>query len=116
MTVQDVLYYLIWAGLFFLMMRYGCGAHIMGHDHHHSSSRRDQGTGKSGDNGKVVAQANDPVCGTMVQTSKAKTAAHLGQIYYFCSETCRHKFQVAPDTYLKTGNGSSPAQEITCAS
>ncbi len=35
MHLQDVLYYGFWAGLFFLMMRFGCGAHIMGHHRHH---------------------------------------------------------------------------------
>jgi hypothetical protein len=31
MNIQDVLYYGLWAGLFFLFMRFGCGHHIMGH-------------------------------------------------------------------------------------
>jgi hypothetical protein len=35
MHIQDVLYYGFWAGLFFLMMRFGCGRHIMGHGHRH---------------------------------------------------------------------------------
>ena len=30
MQIENVLYYLAWAGLFFVMMRYGCGAHVMG--------------------------------------------------------------------------------------
>jgi hypothetical protein len=29
---------LFWAGMFFVMMRFGCGAHIMGHGHHHRSA------------------------------------------------------------------------------
>jgi hypothetical protein len=27
---QDVLYFLVWAGPFFVVMRFGCGAHVMG--------------------------------------------------------------------------------------
>lgn len=42
MQLQDVLYYVFWAGLFFVMMRYGCGAHIMGHGHHHGATEPDQ--------------------------------------------------------------------------
>jgi hypothetical protein len=38
MQLQDVLFFLFWAGLFFVMMRFGCGAHIMGHGHHHRST------------------------------------------------------------------------------
>ena len=35
MHIDDVLYYGFWAGLFFLMMRFGCGHHIMGHGDRH---------------------------------------------------------------------------------
>ena len=29
------LYFLLWGAFFFIMMRFGCGAHIMGHGHGH---------------------------------------------------------------------------------
>jgi hypothetical protein len=29
------LYFLLWGAFFFMMMRLGCGAHIMGHGHVH---------------------------------------------------------------------------------
>ena len=29
------LYFLLWGAFFFMMMRFGCGAHIMGHGHRH---------------------------------------------------------------------------------
>ena len=29
------LYFLLWGVFFFMMMRFGCGAHIMGHGHGH---------------------------------------------------------------------------------
>ena len=29
------LYFLLWGAFFFVMMRFGCGAHIMGHGHGH---------------------------------------------------------------------------------
>lgn len=41
MQWQNVLYYLIWAGVFFAIMRFGCGAHIMGHGHHHRRPHSD---------------------------------------------------------------------------
>ncbi len=31
---QTILYFLIWGLLIFMMMRFGCGAHVMGHGHH----------------------------------------------------------------------------------
>jgi hypothetical protein len=33
MPFGNVAYFLVWAALIFLMMRYGCGAHVMGHRH-----------------------------------------------------------------------------------
>jgi hypothetical protein len=38
MQIQDFLYYMLWAGLFFVIMRFGCGAHIMGHGHHDATA------------------------------------------------------------------------------
>ncbi len=35
------LYFLLWGAFFFVMMRFGCGAHIMGHGHRHSASKPD---------------------------------------------------------------------------
>jgi hypothetical protein len=29
--MEALLYFAVWAGLFFLTMRYGCGSHVMGH-------------------------------------------------------------------------------------
>jgi hypothetical protein len=41
MQLQSVLYFLLFAGLFFVIMRFGCGAHIMGHAHRHGGTRHD---------------------------------------------------------------------------
>ena len=31
------IYFILWGALFFVMMRFGCGPHIMGHGHGHRS-------------------------------------------------------------------------------
>lgn len=36
--MQTLMYFLFWGTFFFLMMRFGCGTHILGHGH----SRRDR--------------------------------------------------------------------------
>jgi hypothetical protein len=36
--LQNVFYFVL-AGLIFIMMRYGCGAHMMGHRHHHGGTK-----------------------------------------------------------------------------
>ena len=90
MQFGNVIYYLVWAGLFFVMMRYGCGAHVMGHAHH----------GTHGDGpGSAPDKATDPVCGMSIATDGAKTAAFRGHVYYFCSAKCRDTFEAAPASY-----------------
>ena len=94
MQLGNVLYFLVWAGLIFLIMRYGCGAHVIGHVHHHGGQRSD-GSWTLPD--KTV----DPVCGMTIATQGAKSSIHAGHVYYFCSASCRDKFEAAPASYAK---------------
>lgn len=73
MQLQNVLYFLVWAGLFFVMMRFGCGAHVMGHGHHHGGSDPgdDHGPGSS-PRWAPPDTSIDPVCGRTIQTAGAK--------------------------------------------
>ncbi len=78
---------LFWGALFYLMMRFGCGAHMMG------------GHGKHGRPGGSEAE-RDPVCGMSVDPGKAAGASvHAGRTYYFCSASCRDKFEKEPAKY-----------------
>ena len=81
---------LFWGVLFFIMMRFGCGAHMMGgHGHHGGHGRHDGADG-----------AKDPVCGMDVDSEKAAAASvHGGRTYYFCSPSCRDKFEKEPAKY-----------------
>jgi hypothetical protein len=65
------LYFLIWGGLFFPILRFGCGAHVMGHGHHHSDLRTD-GRNPSTHDGPLAAPPEKvvaPVCHMNVETS-----------------------------------------------
>jgi len=96
----NILYFLVLAGLFVFMMRFGCGAHIMGHGHHHGGApANDRGDGNS--RWMAPDRAVDPVCGMTVQPATAKSAVHDGHVYYFCSQDCRQKFEAAPASYVK---------------
>jgi len=49
-----------------------------------------------------VALEKDPVCGMMVDPSRAKaTHAHAGKTYYFCCAGCKEKFSADPGKYLR---------------
>ena len=41
----------------------------------------------------------DPVCGMTVETAGARSVAHDGYVYYFCSDVCRKKFEASPQAY-----------------
>lgn len=100
MSWQAVLSLLLWAGGFALMMRYGCGAHVMGHRHRQEGpSGRSGGTPHEGPGTHEPVSAVDPVCGMAVRTAEAKSAIFRSQPYYFCSQSCREKFEAAPVSF-----------------
>jgi YHS domain-containing protein len=99
--MEGLLSFLLIGIFFFLMMRYGCGAH-MAHGGH----------GEHGNPGAGNEQKHaDPVCGMDVDSNQGYGKMHNGQLYRFCSRNCLDKFEAAPDKYLKqpvesTGGGS----------
>jgi YHS domain-containing protein len=47
--------------------------------------------------------AKDPVCGMEIDEKEAAAKVeHKGKTYYFCSSTCKEKFDKAPNQYVKT--------------
>ncbi len=99
-NLQSLLYFLLWAGLFVMMMRFGCGSHVFGHGHG-GHGQHDHGGATHDPAGAPADEAKDPVCGMTVKTASAKTAAYRGQVFYFCSDACRGKFEAAPESYAK---------------
>ena len=56
------------------------------------------------------AQAHDPVCGMVVDPSKAAASvAYQGATFYFCSQGCATKFRAAPENYAQSNPNSSPS-------
>jgi YHS domain-containing protein len=93
-SIKPLLWILFWGGLFFLMMRYGCGAHMMGGHRHGGGHGGQDGHGDSGGD-------KDPVCGMdVIPGSAAAATLHAGRTYYFCSRSCRDKFEQSPEQYL----------------
>jgi YHS domain-containing protein len=102
--VEALLYFALWAGIIFLMMRFGCGAHVMGHGDRRADGKSIDGASGSGDLRWVPpAKDIDPVCGKTVSTDKAKPSVYDGRVYYFCSRECRELFEAAPDLYVGDG-------------
>ena len=86
---------LLFAGLFYLIMRFGCGAHMVhgghgghaGHEGHKSPS-------------DAEAQTKDPVCGMPVTMGQGYSEMYDGREYRFCSKACLDKFDANPSHYL----------------
>ncbi|HID81520.1 MAG TPA: YHS domain-containing protein [Chromatiales bacterium] len=91
--MEGLLTFLLFAGLFFIMMRFGCGAHMKhGHGKGHGQSRHDT------DQQKYI----DPVCGMEVDSDKGYGKMHEGVLFRFCSKDCLDKFDTNPGLYLST--------------
>lgn len=88
--MEGLLSLLLFAGFFFLMMRFGCGAH-MAHGKH---------GGHAGHSDTV--KHIDPVCGMEVDAEKGYGMMHKGQLHRFCSRSCLDKFEAEPDRYLNS--------------
>jgi YHS domain-containing protein len=113
MAMESILYFLLWAGLFFVMMRFGCGAHVMGHRHHHSDADSERPNTPSDGTRRWAPPEKDidPVCRMTVETAKARTAVHEGHVYHFCSQDCRSKFESEPAKYLVSAPDPASTKE-----
>ena len=107
--MDTLLWFAVWAGLFFLMMRFGCGAHVMGHGHGQHDGKD---TPSDRERLRWVPPETDvdPVCGKTVHTDKAKSVVHDGTVYYFCSSECRDRFEAAPQLYVGPKANQEPKQ------
>ena len=59
----------------------------------------------------------DPVCGMEINLENAEERSeYQGEIFYFCSDQCRNKFDKAPGRFIGRAdlqNGGGSAQSVT---
>lgn len=97
-SIKSLMSILVWGGLFFFMMRFGCGAHMMG----------GHGHGQHGSQGDTEGEIKDPICGMTVDPQKSSFAsAYRGKTFHFCSASCRDKFEREPEKFA----GSAALEE-----
>jgi YHS domain-containing protein len=111
--MSALLHFLIWAALIFLMMRFGCGAHVTGHGPGDAQSDGTDSRDRSGmDQLRWVppAKDTDPVCDKTINTDGAKSSVHDGTVYYFCSRDCREVFEAAPRQYVGSNANTRQSQ------
>jgi len=90
--------FLLFAIFFYIMMRYGCGAHMIHGGHGHG------GGDKGHDHTKN--KAIDPVCNMEVEENQGYGKMYESQLYRFCSRRCLDKFEADPQRYI-----NKPPQE-----
>lgn len=93
--MDDWISFLIFIGLFYVVMRYGCGAHML-HGRHGSNKYHQ----KSED-----INHTDPVCGMTVNADEGYGKMHNGTLYRFCSRSCLDKFESYPEQYTTKTEG-----------
>lgn len=91
--MEGLLWLLGFALLFYFMMRYGCGAHMV-HGHHESHGDR-----------AAAGDDKDPVCGMRVSADRGYTKVHEGRRYAFCSKACLEKFEADAGRYASRAQG-----------
>ncbi len=84
---------LLFAAFFYLMMRFGCGAHMV-----HGHGGHSHGTGKA-------TKYIDPVCDMEVEAEQGYGKMHQGELYRFCSRSCLDKFDADAERYLNKERG-----------
>ena len=80
---------LMFAAFFYVMMRFGCGAHMV-------HGRHDKDDHQGGTDVKHV----DPVCGMHISPDEGYGKMHEGRLFRFCSRNCLDKFDAAPEEFL----------------
>lgn len=90
-AMEGVLWFLAYGVLFYFMMRYGCGAHMV---HGHGGHKGHAATGKTD------AKFKDPVCGMEVAPLTGYSRGYEGREYRFCSRQCLDQFDAAPARYV----------------
>jgi YHS domain-containing protein len=96
--MEGLLTLLLFAGLFYFMMRFGCGVHAV--HGHGSSGHRGHGSQQE------VAGAVDPVCGMEVAPGQGYTKTHAGREYRLCSRACLDEFEANPEHYAAVHGGA----------
>jgi YHS domain-containing protein len=83
---------LLFAAFFYIMMRFGCGAHMVHGHHHHGQQEAGLGAGGS---------SKDPVCGMEVAPDAGYSEKYQSREYRFCSRKCLDQFDTNPQQFAR---------------
>jgi YHS domain-containing protein len=95
---------LLFVAFFYLMMRFGCGAHAAGggcgHGSHGDQKMKEHCDTQDSSTPRQIT--HDPVCGMEIEVNQAPHSTTYGSdSYYFCSKDCYAKFQERPGYFVE---------------
>ena len=90
--MDRLLSFLLFAAFFYLMMRFGCGAHMVHGSHKDNEHEAHSNAGRD-------TSSKDPVCGMMVLPGQGYTEMYQGHELHFCSKKCLDNFDSQPKSY-----------------
>lgn len=85
--MERIVSFLLFAAFFYVMMRFGCGSHMV-HGH-----RGHRGGHEGGTDGR------DPVCGMKVAADGGYAERYQNREYRFCSRKCLDQFDANPNQF-----------------
>ena len=89
--MDRIVSFLLFAALFYFMMRFGCGSHMIhGHQRHEGHDEAEPHAGEP---------SKDPVCGMEVESSRGYSEVFAGHRYRFCSRNCLDQFDASPQQF-----------------
>ena len=103
--MEGLLWLLGYALLFYFMMRFGCGSHMVhGHGGHGGHDERGERGAEGSHAGHGSARqgssdATDPVCGMQVSPGDGYSRNYQGREFKFCSRNCLDQFDANPARY-----------------
>ncbi len=81
---------LVFAVFFYVMMRFGCGAHLIHGDQCHHDKK---------DVNHKEANNIDPICGKTVKSDEGYSLMYQHYLQRFCSRRCLDTFEANPGKY-----------------
>jgi YHS domain-containing protein len=101
---------LLFVGFFYLMMKFGCGAHVHSGGCGHAGLHRQKASEKTASENipsentaaDLKTVTRDPVCGMDIEVGRAFRSVEYGrETYYFCSKQCLAKFKERPEYFAE---------------
>ena len=107
--MSGLVWLLLWGAIFYFMMRFGCGSHMVhgghggqgGHGGHsgHGSESDERDSHRT--HGSAASSTTDPVCGMQVASDAGYSRIYEKREYRFCSRNCLDQFDREPQKFTR---------------